>query len=196
MVWRALGFLLVLALVPAAARADRHPSECFGRLDRSNGDTLQTVRDNVGASRLGAHCVLFIPAVVQAVAGSNVAPTARVGSNWWRFTYGLEGRLDDDGNKELLAVGYLFGGDKALQPFVKGGVGVFFESEDQFGADDSVAALLGGGLDLQLTSCPPDKRCLGVVTLRLVQVEVVAVFADTHRYFPRVTAGLGVRIFE
>lgn len=189
MVWRALGFLLVLALVPAAVQADRHPGECFLRGERSTPN-------DAGETRVAGRCTLFLSELVQVIGGRDVSTASTGGNDGGRMTWGLEGQLDDDANLEVMLVGHYFVSGGRFQPFVKAGFGGFWESAGRPQGGDGPAILAAFGFDLQLNNyCGTPGRCM-VLTLRLVPIEAVTVFSDPHRYIPRFGIGIGIRFFE
>lgn len=187
---RPLPLLLVLALLPAEARADRHTVECFGSGSATDGESDEASTDDDSTFLLAINCVGFLEAIF--TGGELGSAEEYEGSGPFYPT--VDVRLDTAGTLEaMLGLAFVDGHERA-QPFVKIAVGGISRSSNGDRSTDP-AALVGGGIDFELNRCPaPPSPCQNrfVGTLR-GQVDVLTVLSSPRRAFPRVSVGVGFR---
>ena len=177
---RTVAFVIALAAVPADVLAHRHTMECFAGGSLSSEEEA----DDDTEERVSIYCAGLVNEVF-----NDVGATAGYEESG-PFFYTGDFRIDSSGNMEsFLSASFMDLGGRA-EPFVRLGVGGFRTDAN---GDTDFAALLGGGVDLQLNPCPDGIDHCGTVYVLRGQVEMVSVWGTPHRVFPRAQFAFGAR---
>jgi hypothetical protein len=181
--------LVLLALAPTQALADRHGMECF----LARADDKDDNNDEKQYRLASGSCAGFLGGTVGTVStgGTETSGNGYGGGHGPQFVGLLQQYLANE--REVLLGVHYGGGHGKFQPYMRV-LGGWIQSTATGSNTKDPAAAVGGGFELQAVNpCLPQMPKCGAAGVVRVELQGVILGGDAARAFPRLTFGFGVR---